>query len=527
MRNQTRPTTTIARLRFTSVLGALALGGTLAMTAATQAPRTDVVQEYILTPTTIADAIEDEFLLDHAVPAHDIVVTMDNGIATLKGTVTNLLASERAERLAESVKGVRQVDNRILVLSPWLRTDKKMAADINAAWIENPAADAYEITATVDTSQAILTGTVDSWRERELAETIAKGVRGITSIDNKIIVQRNADRADYELQAEIEESLRWDVLVDDALIEVTVDDGVATLAGVVGSAAERRQARLNALVPGVTQVVSNDLQVEHWTRHPALRGEKYVDLSDAALRAAIDRKLARNPYVNSALVSVGADEFDVTLRGYVETLMAKRTAEHVARTTLGVESVANRLKVKPGLERPLKDVLNNFERAVARDPWIERFEITADMDGNTMHLRGYVDRPFEKRRAENLAAQVKGVKHIENHITVDPMLRDSRHLTYNPYVDIFGPDLYGWVQAEVPFTWKSDADIKDDVIDQMWWSPFVDADDVRVSVNNGLVHLTGAVDSWSEHAAALENAWQGGARFVDDDLVIAAMRDHK
>jgi osmotically-inducible protein OsmY len=44
----------------------------------------------------------------------------------------------------------------------------------------------------------------------------------------------------------------------------------------------------------------------------------------------------------------------------------------------------------------------------------------------------------------------------------------------------------------------------------LWWSPFVDSDDVNVTVDDGVVTLTGAVDSWSEYNAAANNAYEGG-----------------
>ena len=43
---------------------------------------------------------------------------------------------------------------------------------------------------------------------------------------------------------------------------------------------------------------------------------------------------------------------------------------------------------------------------------------------------------------------------------------------------------------------------------------------MTVSVQNGMARLTGTVDTWSERRAATENAYEGGATLVDNDLVI-------
>ena len=69
-------------------------------------------------------------------------------------------------------------------------------------------------------------------------------------------------------------------------------------------------------------------------------------------------------------------------------------------------------------------------------------------------------------------------------------------------------------------TVKTDAAIKEDIEDELFWSPFVDLDEVNVKVDDGTATLTGDVDSLGEYEAATENALEGGAHKVDNDLVI-------
>jgi len=56
--------------------------------------------------------------------------------------------------------------------------------------------------------------------------------------------------------------------------------------------------------------------------------------------------------------------------------------------------------------------------------------------------------------------------------------------------------------------------------DEFFWSPFVDGDDITVQMEDGVAELTGTVDTWSEREAAEENARQGGAVIVDNDLLV-------
>jgi osmotically-inducible protein OsmY len=98
-----------------------------------------------------------------------------------------------------------------------------------------------------------------------------------------------------------------------------------------------------------------------------------------------------------------------------------------------------------------------------------------------------------KDQAEDAAAGVQGVVEVQNNLTVD-----------------------------YEITTKTDAEIKEDVEDQMWWSPFVDSDDITVEVHEGVATLWGTVEDWDEYQAAKENAREGGATSVISKLEISA-----
>ncbi|MCB0545732.1 MAG: BON domain-containing protein, partial [Saprospiraceae bacterium] len=66
----------------------------------------------------------------------------------------------------------------------------------------------------------------------------------------------------------------------------------------------------------------------------------------------------------------------------------------------------------------------------------------------------------------------------------------------------------------------SDAQIKENIEDELWWSPFVNESDVTVTVLGKVATLTGSIDSWRERNAAIENAYEGGAYSVIDKMFI-------
>jgi osmotically-inducible protein OsmY len=68
---------------------------------------------------------------------------------------------------------------------------------------------------------------------------------------------------------------------------------------------------------------------------------------------------------------------------------------------------------------------------------------------------------------------------------------------------------------------KTDEGIAKDVVDSLYWDSRVDASKVAVTVNEGIVTLSGTVSSYSERAAALEDAWIiTGVRDVKNQLQV-------
>jgi osmotically-inducible protein OsmY len=173
----------------------------------------------------------------------------------------------------------------------------------------------------------------------------------------------------------------------------------------------------------------------------------------------------------------------------VDSLEAKRAAEEDARNVVGVWKVRNHLKVRPQTI-PADDVLEDrIASAFLEDPFLERWDLDIDATLGWVTLSGTVNTSFEKIRAETAAGGVSGVVHVINNI-----------------------------EFEHRWTWRPDWEILDNIEDQMWWSPFVDADEVVVTVDDGVATLTGEVDTWSERSAAQKNAFDGGAKDVRNTL---------
>jgi osmotically-inducible protein OsmY len=75
---------------------------------------------------------------------------------------------------------------------------------------------------------------------------------------------------------------------------------------------------------------------------------------------------------------------------------------------------------------------------------------------------------------------------------------------------------------------KSDIKIQEDVMEQLKWEPFLKSSEIGVAVKNGIVTLSGQVDSYSKKLAA-ENAAKkiAGVRAIAEDIQIGVSPTHR
>jgi osmotically-inducible protein OsmY len=436
-----------------------------------------------VTDPQITEAIQSELGADPTA-LHLIDVKTQDGIVTLSGTGDNLLTKERAAALARATRGVRAVINHVTV-SPPERSDEEIATDVQRALALDPATEAYQVDVQVSDGVVTLTGTVESWAERELAGRVVKRVRGVRKLGNDISVVHKEERPDNEIQADVERQLEIDALVYDPLIDVSVEDGEVVLSGTVGSAAEKRQAVEDARVAGVKEVEADALSVAGEPLDPGQRAGPPTDLTDVEIERAVRDALQVNPRLLMFQPSIRVEDGTVTLMGQVTNAKAKRAAEQTAENVVGVQRVRNLLSVRP--EEPVADeeVAEQVRDALNRHPYLRRHDITVSVYDGAVTLRGAVPSDFERSHAAEVAAGVSGVVAIENGLV-------SRAQ---------------WVR-------KGDWEIEEDIKSQLFWDPRVDEGAIAVEVEDGVATLTGHVSTPQERRHALANAWQGGAKVV-------------
>ncbi len=453
-------------------------------------------REDVVTDAAITQAIMVDLSWSEAVPAHEIEVETVDGIVTLSGTINNLLAKQRAEEVVRSVRGVRSIVNNITVL-PSMRPADEIKADVDTALAINPATENYGIDIRVAGDTVRLSGTVKSWPAKRLAEDVAAGVRGVTAIENELVVTYAEARPDEEIREDIFGQLTADVWVDEDLIDVAVENGKVILSGVVGSASARRHAIDDAWVAGVRDVDAYTLNVELWRYDSLQRAREYVYHTDSEVQSAIHDAFRYDPRIqDEEEVTVSVDNGVARLTGIAEDLQTKRAAEDDALNTIGVWEVINELKVEGQEPTEEEQLALRVRSALPRDPYIDPNDVNVTASGATITLTGRVETSFERQQAEDVAANVSGVIAVMNDLEYD----------------------YTWVPI-------ADEQIKENVENQLFWSPLVDEDEIQISVADGVVTLSGAVNSWREWRMAEKNAYEGGAKDVDNQLQLRAAEE--
>jgi len=137
--------------------------------------------------TDIAAAAVNALQWDTQVPSDRIKVIVRNGWVTLEGTVDYWYQKQAAERDVRNLQGVTGVTNLIKVVSPYV-SPAEVKSRIERALEHHAELEAQRINVEVEDSKVILTGRVRSVAEREEAESAAWSTKGVSEVENRIIV---------------------------------------------------------------------------------------------------------------------------------------------------------------------------------------------------------------------------------------------------------------------------------------------------------------------------------------------------
>lgn len=215
-------------------------------------------------------------------------------------------------------------------------TDRELQEHVQNALDWEPSVDAADIGVTVDAGVITLRGDVRTYSEKAAAERVALRVYGAKAVANDINVRLRdgQQRNDTEVAQAVLSALKWNTMVPDERITVTVSNGWVTLKGKVDWEYQRTAAT-NAIrdLAGV-RGVANTITLE-----------PHIRVAD--VKAKIESALKRSAEVDARRINVAVADGKVTLSGNVHSWFERSEARQAAWAAPGVREVEDHIAVVP------------------------------------------------------------------------------------------------------------------------------------------------------------------------------------
>lgn len=267
-----------------------------------------------------------------------------------------------------------------------------------------------------------LRGTVPYLAMVDAATDSARRVPGVRAVIDATEVERT-DRSDERVRRDVVLVLRRDPALDVSRLSVRVNDGRVFVRARARTFGDRRRAeRLARSVRGARDVVSA-ITVERQER------------SDAAIEAALARRLQREATIEPWLLEIGVTDGVVTLRGVQSSALGKERAIEAAWQAGARDVITTLLEVDPALDEARRrapygepsdsELVRAVSEALAEEPRLRDSRFTVVAHDGIVALEGYVRCLEARARAEAAASHVRGVRSIDNRLRV--ATRELRH----------------------------------------------------------------------------------------------------
>jgi osmotically-inducible protein OsmY len=218
-----------------------------------------------------------------------------------------------------------------------MKTDKQLRQDVQEELAWEPSIRDAEIGVAAKDGVVTLSGFVDTYAEKYLAERAAERISGVKAIAEELKVRLPSvfQRPDTDIAHAVVNALRTDIQVPDDKIQAKVEGGWVTLEGAVEwqyqkNAAERAVRYLAGVVGVANRIAIKPKRVSTF--------EVSHKIKDA---------LRRTAELDAERIVVEAADGRVTLKGSVRSYAERMDAERAAWAAPGVTTVDDRILISP------------------------------------------------------------------------------------------------------------------------------------------------------------------------------------
>lgn len=181
----------------------------------------------------LRELIEAELFANRQLAGHKIQVAVRGHQATLSGLVGSFREKLLACEIALSFGQIRDVVDDMEVRPIPELGDEEIELRIRHTFDASADVTSQTIKIACHEGKVNLTGYVATYFERMVAEDLARGVAGVVSVDNFLVVNLEEKVADEELSHAIKAALNRTTELNDQQINVAVCDGIVELNGEV------------------------------------------------------------------------------------------------------------------------------------------------------------------------------------------------------------------------------------------------------------------------------------------------------